>query len=83
MQLPILHLIFSLSLYWFFNETTSQIVVIIGIISTTTFGCISSSRSGNISYSKKVETDTIVISIVESQKDNAKKFDSHELGHDA
>ena len=49
------------------------IIIIIGIISATTFGCISNSSTRNISYSKRVETDTIVISIVESLKDNAKK----------
>ena len=49
------------------------IIIIIGIISATAFGCISNSSTNSVSYSKRVETDTIVISIVESLKDNAKK----------
>jgi hypothetical protein len=49
------------------------IIIIIGMISATTFGCISNSGTRNMSYSKGVETDIIVISIVESLKDNAKK----------
>ena len=50
------------------------IIITIGIISFTDFGCISNSSTSSVSYSKRVETDTIVISIVESLKDNAKKI---------
>lgn len=52
----------------------AQIIIIIGIISATAFGYISNSRSSNISHSKSVETHTIIMSIVKSLKDNAKKI---------
>ncbi len=55
---------------------SALIVLVIGMISIATLGCVSNSSTNSELNSKRAETDKIVLAIVESLKDNAKKNSS-------